>query len=124
MNKKWNKREKDPGFPTIIQANGLKQSDTDKNQVIAFKSGNTTNTAELVDYDDEVGADDDTQIWKTGEKFHNEYFTIKHYTGKLNEYQDTGRYLSANGTAEPTVKVKQGKKNCYVPRISCYQLLK
>ena len=98
--------------------------DKDKNKigedhVIAFKS--TTNTTELEEFDQEDGEE---HIWKIGEVFHNEYFTIKHYKGIVDKYQDTGRYLTANENVEPTVKVKQGKKNCYVFRISYHQLFK
>ena len=91
-----------------------KNGDSDNNRVIAFKSGNTTNTAELVDFGGQK--DREKHIWKIGETFHNEYFTIKHYTGKTDlEYQDTGMYLTRNGNAdEPTVEVKQSKKICYL----------
>ena len=85
--------------------------------MIAFKKA--TNATELAEYNGLP--DGEKHIWKIGEMFNNDYFTIKHYTGEVNKYQDTGRYLTANGTAEPTVKVKQGKKKCYVSRISCYQ---
>ena len=119
INKNWNKRTKDPGYPTIIKAIESENNGIAKDQVIAFKSGdtNTTNTAELVNFDvvnnQVVG---DTHIWKIGEVFHNnEYVTIKHYTGKaLDKFQDTGRYLTANGQAQPTVIVKQSKKICYL----------
>ena len=114
MSKKWDKRTEDPGLPTIIFADKEKNT-VDKDQVISFKS--TTDTTELVDYNVQIGADGDKHIWKIGEKFNNDYFTIKHYTGEnKNKYQDTGRYLTANENTdkEPTVKVKQGKKVCYL----------
>ena len=87
-------------------------NDIGVNHVIAFKSA--TNTTELVEYNDQP--DGDKHIWKIGEMFNNGYFTIKHYTGEVNKYQDTGRYLTANENAEkePTVEVKQSKKVCYL----------
>ena len=109
MNKRWKKRT--GSFPTIIKAVAATSSDTD--QVIAFKKGDTTITTELVNYNDQI--DGAKYIWKIGEEFKNGYFTIKHYTGIENRYQDTGMYLTANGNdAEPTVKVKQSKKICYL----------
>ena len=110
MSKKWDKRTEDPGLPTIIFADKEKNT-VDKDQVISFKS--TTDTTELVDYNDQI--DGNKHMWKIGEEFNNGYFTIKHYTGIENRYQDTGMYLTANGNdAEPTVKVKQSKKICYL----------
>ena len=115
MIKKWDKGTQN--FPGIIKAgraantvNGI-----GKDQMIAFKKGetNTPNTAELVDYADTP--DGEIHIWKKGDVFHNKYFTIKHYTGETNKYQDTGMYLTANGMDdEPTVKVKQSKKICHL----------
>ena len=115
MNKIWNKRT--GSLPAIIKADEADNADSGEDQVIAFKKGDTTNTTELVAYDgvnDQI--DGDKYIWKIGEVFHNEYFTITHYTGKTNlEYQDTGHLLTANGNAdEPTVKFKQSKKICYL----------
>ena len=113
MNKKWDKRTEDPGLPAIIKADkdGNMVDGIGPDQVIAFKS--TTNTAELVDFV-VSSLDGDKHIWKIGEVFNNDYFTIKHYTGETkNKYQDTGMYLTANGNdAEPAVKVKQSKKIC------------
>ena len=112
MNKKWKKRT--GSLPAIIFAAKLANSDSGTDQVIAFKKGDTTNTTELVDYNVGGQIDGDKYIWKIGEVFHNEYFTIKHYTGKEDKYQDTGRYLTANAGKEPTVKVKQSKTVCYL----------
>ena len=93
-----------------VKAVAATSSDTD--QVIAFKKGDTTNTTELVDNNDQI--DGNKHIWKIAEEFNNGYFTIKHYTGVQDKYQDTGMYLTANGNdAEPTVKVKQSKKICF-----------
>ena len=92
------------------------------NHVIAFKSD--TNTAELVEFANNDEDDGEKHIWKIGEFFNNKYFTIKHYTGIEDKYKDTGRYLTANGDAEPAVKLKQGKNNYYVFRISYHQLFK
>ena len=78
--------------------------------MIAFKKA--TNATELVEYDGLP--DGEKHIWKIGEMFNNDYFTIKHYTGKVDKYQDTGRYLTANADKEPTVKVKQSKTVCYL----------
>ena len=107
MNKRWKKRT--GSLPALIK----NTIDALSSKVIAFKKGDTTNTTELVVYNDQT--DGNKHIWKIGEEFNNGYFTIKHYTGIENRYQDTGMYLTANGNdAEPTVKVKQSKKICYL----------
>ena len=91
---KWLLRTR--GLPSVIQSI--------KKFVITYDGA----IVDLVEFKAELFSGE-TMIWKVGEVFNNQYFTIKHYKGNLDKYQDTNHYLTANDLAKPTVEVKKGK---------------